>query len=61
MFDAYNATPPNAGLTWDGKPVPTWEKLNDQVRGKWVGAALEATRHLGTSGVIVPPPPTGHE
>lgn len=42
MFAAYNAEPPNPGLTWDGKPVPAWEQLNDQVRGKWKAAAREA-------------------
>lgn len=40
MFNAYNATPPNPGLSWDGRPVPKWEDLNEQVQGKWAGAAM---------------------
>lgn len=51
MFDAYNATGPNPNKTWDGKDVPTWENLNDQVRGKWTGAAVEAVKALA---VLIP-------
>ncbi len=39
MFDAYNAEPPNPWKTWDGKDVPKWDALSDQVRGKWKAAA----------------------
>ncbi len=39
MFAAYNAEGPNPNKTWDGKDVPPWEGLNDQVRGKWIAAA----------------------
>ncbi len=42
MFEAYNAQGPNPNKTWDGKDVPTWENLNDQVRGKWDAAAMKA-------------------
>lgn len=45
MFDAYNAEGPNPNKTWDGKDVPPWEALNDQVRGKWKAAAALALRH----------------
>lgn len=45
MFDAYNAQGPNPNKTWDGKDVPPWEALNDQVRGKWKAAASIALRH----------------
>lgn len=48
-FEAYNAGGKNPGLTWDGKPVPTWEGLNDDVRAKWqAGAAglLERVRAI---------------
>lgn len=38
-FAAYNAEGPNPNKTWDGKDVPPWEGLNDQVRGKWLAAA----------------------
>jgi len=39
-FNAYNAQGPNPGKTHDGKDVPAWDKLNDQVRAKWMAAAL---------------------
>ena len=45
MFDAYNAEGPNPNKTWDGKDVPPWEALNDQVRGKWKAAAALGLRH----------------
>lgn len=45
MFDAYNAEGPNPNKTWDGKDVPPWEGLNDQVRGKWKAAAAVGLRH----------------
>jgi hypothetical protein len=38
-FEAYNAAGTNPGLTWDKKPVPTWENLSDDVRAKWEAAA----------------------
>lgn len=39
MFAAYNAEGPNPNKTFDGRDVPPWEGLNDQVRGKWIAAA----------------------
>lgn len=39
MFDAYNAEGPNPWKTFDGRDVPRWEALTDQVRGKWEAAA----------------------
>lgn len=58
LFEAYNAMPPNPNKTWDGKDVPPWDKLNDQVRGKWVGAALEAQKALtGVQAIALPPVP----
>jgi hypothetical protein len=42
MFDAYNGQGPNPWKTWDGKDVPRWEQLNDQVRAKWNAAARVA-------------------
>lgn len=44
MFDAYNEAGPNPWKTFDGRPVPTWMELNDQVRGKWQAAALAAVK-----------------
>lgn len=34
-FEAYNSAGNNPGKTWDGKDVPTWDKLSDDVRAKW--------------------------
>lgn len=42
MFDAYNAAGANPNKTFDGRDVPAWDGLNDDVRAKWVAAALEA-------------------
>lgn len=39
MFNAYNAQGPNPWKTFDGRDVPKWDELNDQVRAKWVAAA----------------------
>lgn len=39
LFCAYNNVGPNPWKTWDGKDVPRWTELNDQVRAKWLGAA----------------------
>lgn len=42
MFNAYNEQGPNPWKTWDDKDVPRWDALNDQVRAKWVAAAIGA-------------------
>lgn len=42
MFDAYNEQGPNPWKTFDGRDVPRWEQLNDQVRAKWIAAAQKA-------------------
>jgi hypothetical protein len=47
MFEAYNAQGPNPNKTWDGKDVPAWEDLGEQVRGKWMAAARAAMIDLG--------------
>lgn len=39
MFNAYNEQGPNPWKTYDGKDVPRWDSLNDQVRAKWKAAA----------------------
>jgi hypothetical protein len=46
MFNAYNGEGPNPWLTFDGRPVPRWEQLNDQVRAKWTAAARHAVTTL---------------
>lgn len=42
MFNAYNEAGPTPWVTFDGRPVPKWEDLNDSVRAKWEAAALAA-------------------
>lgn len=42
LFNAYNEQDPNPWKTFDGRNVPRWKDLNDQVRGKWVAAAHKA-------------------
>lgn len=46
LFNAYNAEPPNPWKTWDGKSVPDWAQINDQVRGKWMAVARVAMELL---------------
>jgi hypothetical protein len=42
LFNAYNDQGPNPWKTFDGRDVPRWPEVNDQVRGKWMAAAAEA-------------------
>lgn len=42
MFNAYNEQGPNPWKTFDGRDVPRWSELSDQVRGKWTAAAYVA-------------------
>lgn len=42
MFNAYNEQGPNPWKTFDGRDVPRWPDLTDQVRAKWVAAATAA-------------------
>lgn len=44
LFNAYNSTAPNPWETFDGRKVPPWSALTEQVRRKWYGAAAEALR-----------------
>lgn len=46
LFDAYNEQGPNPWKTWDGKEVPRWDALNDQVRAKWTAVARRAAHLL---------------
>jgi len=43
-FESYNAAGIHPGKTHDGKPVPTWENLSDDVRAKWAVAERAAGR-----------------
>lgn len=42
MFEGYKAH--SNGLTYDNKPIPTWEQLGEDVRQHWIAAA-EAGRN----------------
>ena len=42
IFRAYNDQGPNPWQTFDGRSVPTWDEISDQVRGKWIAAARKA-------------------
>ena len=44
MFDAYGAH--CEWKAWDGRPMPTWEAINDAVRSHWVAAATAAREAL---------------
>ena len=64
MFEAYNAQGPNPWKTWDGKDVPRWPELNDQVREKWMAAArvvLAPTPPDRAGPQDPPPPPPGRQ
>lgn len=37
-FEAYNSVGEKAWMTFDGRPVPRWPALNDEVREKWIAA-----------------------
>lgn len=39
LFNAYNDQGPNPWQTFDGRPVPKWPELTDQVRAKWRAVA----------------------
>lgn len=52
MFEAYNAQGPNPWKTWDGKDVPRWPELTDQVREKWFAAARSATLNTASARAI---------
>jgi hypothetical protein len=46
LFNAYNEQGPNPWKTFDGRDVPRWPDLTDQVREKWKAAALKAIEVL---------------
>ena len=44
MFDAYGAH--CDWKAWDGRPMPSWEAVNDAVRSHWCAAARAARDFL---------------
>ena len=55
-FEAYNAHGPNAGKTHDGRLVPAWEDMTDDVRSKWEAAAV-AVKAQAELTIPIPPKP----
>lgn len=47
MFNAYNEESPNPWKTFDGRDVPRWPALGEQVQAKWRAAARVAMSALG--------------
>lgn len=47
LFNAYNEEGPHPWKTWDGKDVPRWDAINEQVRAKWTAAARKARQMFG--------------
>jgi hypothetical protein len=43
-FEAYNNAGANPGTAWDGKDVPLWNDLPDNVQAKWAAAEKAAGR-----------------
>ena len=41
-FETYNNAGANPGKTHDGKPVPAWHDLGENVRAKWAAAEKRA-------------------
>lgn len=39
LFNAYNNEPPNPWKTFDGRDVPRWDALSEQVKAKWRAVA----------------------
>lgn len=54
MFNAYNEQGPNPWKTFDGRDVPKWDELNDQVRAKWLAAAEASLRPASPPSAIYP-------
>ncbi len=48
-FEAYNAAGENPGKTHDGKDVPEWNDLGDNVRAKWEAAGVEVQQLVTTN------------
>lgn len=47
MFNAYNEESPNPWKTFDGRDVPRWPDLGEQVQAKWIAAAKKAKALYG--------------
>lgn len=52
MFNAYNER--GGWKTFDGRPVPQWDELGDEIRRRWVAAAIEARPELAAGTAVLP-------
>ena len=43
-FEAYNLSA--GGLTYDNKPIPTWQNLTQKVRDNWIAGAIAVQEKL---------------
>lgn len=46
-FELYNEGGANPGKTFDGRPVPPWEGLSDDVRAKWQTGGAGLLKRIG--------------
>lgn len=46
-FEAYNES--KGGKTWDGKPIPPWGDVGDEVRNGWEAAAFAVVKNIASS------------
>lgn len=58
MYEAYIEN--SGGLSWDGKPCPTWDALGDKVRSHWCAAATLAAPFEPQPGYITAKVTAGH-
>lgn len=43
-FEAYNDE--RGGLTWDGKPIPGWDDVGDEIRAAWMASVAATLRSV---------------
>jgi hypothetical protein len=48
-YDAYAMS--KGGTTWDGKPMPNYEDIGEDVQTAWVAAVVAGTVAIVTSGM----------
>lgn len=55
LFNEYNGTPPNPWKTHDGRDVPHWPAISDQVKEKWRAVYRAKIRGEGVSYPLINP------
>lgn len=51
-FRTYNDQGPNPWKTFDGRSVPTWDEISEQVKSKWLASAI-AVRRVVTAPTVL--------